>query len=55
VSYQHLFETDTDAGPVEVSRNAVLALAGHRFELSDDWGLVGQGGYQLSSFHGSRQ
>ena len=51
VSYQHMFKTDTDAGPIEIEREAVLALAGHRFKLNENWGLLTQGAYQLTDYN----
>ena len=50
LSYAHLFETDIDGTGVEVERDSFLALAGHRFELSDSVGLSAQGAYQLSAY-----
>ena len=51
VGYQHLFKTDTDAGSVEMERDAVLALAGHRFKLSDNAGLLTQAAYQFTGYN----
>ena len=51
VSYQHLFKTDTDLGPVDIEREAMLALAGHRFKLGGDWGLLTQAAYQLTDYN----
>jgi len=50
LSYAHLFETDLDNTPVEVDRNSLLAIAGHRFAMSDSSGLTMQAAYQLSSY-----
>ena len=50
LSYAHLFETDIDDTPVEVERESLLVIAGHRFELSDSVGLVTQATYQLSAY-----
>ncbi len=50
LSYAHLFETDIDDTPVEVERESLLVIAGHRFELSDSVGLVTQAVYQLSAY-----
>ena len=50
LSYAHLFETDLDNTPVEVERDSLLAIAGHRFALSDSVGLVTQASYQLSAY-----
>lgn len=50
LSYAHLFETDFDDGPVDVERDSLLAIAGHRFALSDSVGLVTQAAYQLSAY-----
>jgi hypothetical protein len=50
MSYAHLFETDIDGTPVEMERESFLAIAGHRFELSDSVGLATQASYQLSAY-----
>ncbi|MCH7645385.1 MAG: hypothetical protein IH974_11185 [Myxococcales bacterium] len=50
LSYAHLFETDLDNTSVEVKRNSLLAIAGHRFALSDSVGLLTQAAYQLSAY-----
>lgn len=58
VSYQHMFRTNTDARnggrTVKLEREAVLALVGHRFKLSDDWSLLTQGAYQLTDYNFQR-
>ena len=56
VSYAHLFEVDVDNGGgfpngVDVEREALLAIVGHRFKLSEDWSLITQGAYQLTSYN----
>jgi hypothetical protein len=51
LSYAHLFETDVNgASAKEVSRESLLAVAGHRFKLSDFVNLTAQGAYQLSAY-----
>jgi hypothetical protein len=56
ISYAYLFETDVDGNipgtsDVEMERDALLAAAGHRFELSDSVDLMTQVAYQLSSYN----
>jgi hypothetical protein len=50
LSYAHLFETDIDDISVDVERDSLLAIVGHRFELSDSVNLLAQGAYQLSDY-----
>jgi hypothetical protein len=50
LSYAHLFETDIDGTNMEVERESFLAVAGHRFELSDSVDLLTNASYQLSAY-----
>ena len=49
-NYAHQFNTDIKNSPAEFSRNNVSVAAGHRFELGDDWFLVGNATYQGSYY-----
>ncbi len=56
-NYAHQFEADVDdvkGHDGEMSRDSLLAVAGHRFDLSDDVFLVTQGAYIMNNYHFTR-